>query len=509
MYRKLRAQKTAYLTDKIVRGVRRDEANTGRSHSLDIFKLQDASVSGSATSVRELSRALIKFDLSPLRALTSSLLDFTHPSFRAEIHMRDVYGGQTVPSNFTLVAYPMSRSWDEGIGRDVAYFSDIDTANWITASWAGSAPSLWNSQGAGQGGLLGSSDIDYISSGSVGQGIEPLVASQSFTDGTEDLRLDVTRIVSATLAGRVPDEGFRIALSQSHEENGKTYFVKRFGSRHTFDPYLRPRLLCRWQSAVQSHENDFNWDLSGSLFLFNYDRGGLSDIRSGSSATQITGSSCMTLKLVATGSTSLVSRSFSVSQHTIGSLVMSGVYSSSFALLSNESDFVTMYHASASVTFHPYWKSLDGTVTFVTGSSFSVRRPPRLGFQRSPRNLTVNITNMQAEYRANESTRMRLFVFDKDKLDAPSRVPLALTSEMFYDMHFSIRDKQTGTIAIPFDPTGKSTLISCDAAGMFFDLFMEDLEVNRPYAVDFLIRQNGNDQIYRDVGRQFVVTPVQ
>ena len=146
MFRILKADKDAMITDKVINGKRVTDANTGQAGTLDLFKLsQETILSGSR--VDEISRLLIHFDLDPLRALTGSALDFSDPSFTAIIKLRDVFGGQTTPSNFTLAAFPLSKSFDEGAGFDISSFRDLDAANFLTASVSNSVV-LWTLSGA-------------------------------------------------------------------------------------------------------------------------------------------------------------------------------------------------------------------------------------------------------------------------------------------------------------------------------------------------------------------------
>ena len=145
------------------------------------------------------------------------------------LNLHDVYGGQTTPSNFRLIVFPLSKSFDEGVGRDVVKFSDLDSCNFITSS-ASTKSTLWFVSGANKQGLLGSDNIDVISSGSLrdGNGVVNIWKDQLFENGTENLSIDVTTIVSATLAGVIPDHGFRISFSGSQETDAVTRFVKRF-----------------------------------------------------------------------------------------------------------------------------------------------------------------------------------------------------------------------------------------------------------------------------------------
>ena len=110
-----------------------------------------------------------------------------------------------------------------------------DSCNWITSSVSNSTtPSnLVICQVLIKQGYLGSPDIDIISSGTLSgsdsntQGIN-LWTSQVFSTGEEDLYVDVTSVVSATMAGLIPDHGFRISFSGSQETDKATRFVKRF-----------------------------------------------------------------------------------------------------------------------------------------------------------------------------------------------------------------------------------------------------------------------------------------
>ena len=168
MYIILTASKDTYITDKIIdNDYRCKDANVGKAGTIDIFKLYEESTFLSAStrlssSVGEISRGLIKFNLDSLNSLTGSTLDLNSSNFRAKLRLFDIMGGQATPSNFSLVVYPLSQSFEEGIGRDVASFGDLDSANFLTASVTNGSANLWFTSGANAGGLLGSSDIDII-----------------------------------------------------------------------------------------------------------------------------------------------------------------------------------------------------------------------------------------------------------------------------------------------------------------------------------------------------------
>ena len=158
MYLVLTASKDTYVTDKIINNdFRATDANVGRAATIDIFKLWQEStfMSGStrvSSSVQELSRGFIKFDYQRLHDLTSSILDISDPSFKCKLKMYDMMGGQATPVNFSIVLFPLSRSFDEGLGRDVVSFSDIGESNFVTASYSSGEPNLWFVSGANASG---------------------------------------------------------------------------------------------------------------------------------------------------------------------------------------------------------------------------------------------------------------------------------------------------------------------------------------------------------------------
>ena len=507
MYRKLKTLKDTYITDKLIRTTRRLTSNVGMAGTLDLFKLYGVNSSGSFTgSVGELSRLLIKFDLSELHALTSSILNLNDDSFQCFINLKNVMHSQPTPSNFTLTVFPLSRSFDEGIGKDIVYFNDIDSANFLTSSFVSSLE-LWNLSGANNGGLLGSSNIDYISSGNLndGNGVVDLSVSQVFSTGTENLLVDVTKIISATLVNTLPDHGFRIAYTASLENNTNSYFVKRFGSQQSYNVALRPELIVKYNDTIQSHEGDFFFDLSGSLFLFNYDRNGLANLTSGSALTSITGSSCLKLNLWTTGTSGLVSTTITASQHQVGDNFITGIYSASFALNSTNTNFKPLLLASSSVLFYPFWGSLDDTVGYLSGSTFSVSRPNRTTYRNAPKNLTISVTNMKSTYLSTDTPRFRIFVQNNEAPVVASKLPLVRKSMILTNLHYSIRDTQTGEIFIPFDVATNSTLLSTDSDGMYFDLFMTDLIIGKTYTIDILNQDGDVNHIFTDIGTKFRV----
>ena len=502
MYRILTASSDCYLTNKIINNsFRATDANTGQAGTLDLFKLYDEStLSGSSTPI-ELSRILLKFDLDPLRQLTGSILNLN--SFKAELKLFDVYGGQTVPTNFTMSILPLSKSFDEGFGRDIATFKDLDVSNWLTASEvSGVVP--WSTAGAGSVGPLGSSTADVMDIGDLGAGSVSLESTQAFSSGEENLTVDVTTVVSATLAGILPDHGLRLSFTGSQEEDTQTRFVKRFYSRHSTSKNKTPRLIVSFDDSIQDDHENFFFDLTGSIFLNNYARGVPANIVSGSALSEVSGQNCMLVTLTS-GS---FSTTVTASQYTVGGNSIPGVYSASFAIPSNNSLLVTEIRNAASATFAEVWGSLDGTVPFLT-SSLVIKSITPTAFNRSTRRMTISVTNDKETYQKTEKPRFRVFAFDYDEADdfKVFRLPFEQKSVIFRNMHYQIRDFHTKEVVIPFDTTNNSTRMSTDSEGMYFETFLDFFPPGRVYEINVLVRERGIDQIFEDLGAQFRVEP--
>lgn len=112
MYRILTASKDTYITNKYIAGQRCITSNVGQAATLDLFKLyNETSIAGISSSIYELTRLLLQFDYEPLQQITASFLNINDPSFGAYLSLKDVYGGQTTPSNFSIRLIPLSQSW--------------------------------------------------------------------------------------------------------------------------------------------------------------------------------------------------------------------------------------------------------------------------------------------------------------------------------------------------------------------------------------------------------------
>ena len=505
MYRILSASKDAYITNKVISGQRTTTSNTGQAGTMDLFKLVDAtSLQGITSSVREVSRALIAFDYTPISQMP--FIDTSHPSFQCLLNLKDVYGGQTTPSNFELNVIPLSKSFSEGRGSDVVAFRDLDVCNFLTASKVNSIVTPWETEGAAKTGSLGEV-CDIIVSGNIGSGLQTLVSSQTFTRGDEDLLVDITPIVSASLAGIIENNGFRISYSDELELDSNSYFVKRFGTKQSFNRTVKPRLIVKYSN--ERFEDSMGYpqlNLSQSLFVYNQVNDSYANFFSGS--TEISGMDCLLLKLETSKSYTFTTSSFSVTHNaTINHLTKSmasfsvaftgsqvtssfgigipGIYKTDFLLSNFEPPLADYLSGSKTIEFKVSWKSLDDTVTYATDYAVFNSDQGMFGNLQT-RNWVVNITNLKKYYSKSVLTpvRLRVYAQDYDLTQHASKLAGRSQSTIIRNMKWRLIESYTKKIVIPFD---EATKLSYDRDGMYFDLWASDLDMGEVYDIELLI----------------------
>lgn len=538
MYRLLPCVSDAYVTNKIIRQAggalsasRSIDANTGQASSLDFYKLYDETLVVSGGTVLsgtvELTRGVVKFDLSPLRALTASFFN-PNSSFKAYLRLRDGYSGQTTPSNFVMEVHPLAKAFSEGRGIDVIGYRDKDAVNWTTSSVVNGTPTLWQSGGCGYGGVVGDAAADYYTSGTFGTATtSSFRVTQSFPRGDEDLLVDVTALVSASVVGVIPDNGFRVAFTTEQETDDTTRFVKRFTSRHTRNWLKHPTLLIHYSGDLIQDTQGLCWfDTATTINTYNTYGGEYHNFVSG--ATPITGSNSLQLVLVASKSILYTTNSFSIthsqsishitssfqyvsysipaSQLSLGGVAQTGVYTATTTLNYSDAGVQNYVTGGTSLKFVPLWKSLDGTVLYASGAcAITFTKPPAGGSNVAERNFIVSMPNLKTEYASIEVSRLRVFIQDYNTQITPLYLPAPSKSKIYQNVWWRLIHSTTKEVVVPFERTTNSTKLSTDGHGQWFDMYMEDLEPNQPLEFEFLIRENGQDYMVGNQGFVFKV----
>jgi hypothetical protein len=180
------------------------------------------------------------------------------------------------------------------------------------------------------------------------------------------------------------------------------------------------------------------------------------------------------------------------------------VYSASFAISSFEDSTLRSHIINAgSASFNVFWGSIsDGlqnaTVGYLT-SSLVVKSPTRTAFGQSLSVFQPIITNAKPVYLSDEKVRLRLFIRDQSEIIKYKKLPREAESKILSKVHFRVIDMYSGDIIIPFDETYNATLLSTDAYGNYFDIYMDSFDVGRVYQIDLKLIDSGMTQVFENV----------
>jgi hypothetical protein len=492
--------KDSYVTNKIIGGVRRATGgNVGFASTIDIFKLYGESTlsgykgtcaidgadpvdySGTqagceaesgdtgvySTNLIEVSRGLIQFDLAALKTELDTMIDATNDtSLKINLVLKDVQGTQVAPSNFTLKLFKIEESWDEGVGDNVVTFGDTHAVSWASRSLGND----WTTAG----GHYNSTEI----------------GSQTFSTGLEDLRMDITTWVKACWAGTHTNNGWLLKLD-SEETDAASYFVKRFASRHTRNPFLRPRLECFWSEYHLDDRLGFDANTSNTLSVRNYSKG---------VATSFPTSSVPSLTLL---SGSWSKSSISTALVSVSGNSQTGMYAATVTMdVINDSDYTdlaTNLFATGSLNIEERW--YDGTFLVHSGS-FKLNNP-QSNFSGTPKDYRFSILDLKSKYTAQDTPMIRIFVRDRNLANESVRIPIQLKSQIINKAYYQIRDTNSQQILIPFSDKASSsfqsveaTRISTDGEGMYFSFPVSVLPRGRTYTIDIAFYDRGKRRIF-------------
>ena len=501
-------------------------SNMGAADVLEVFSIFGQASSGST----ELSRVLIQFPISgsttgEIKADRTAGIIPASGSVRFYLRMFNAKHSQTLPRNMILNVQAVSQSWSEGTGLDMENYTDRGVSNWVSGNISGSVGAPASGKG-GWDGAWGTSSMDqttgFVPGGtfhtaaySAGTDGMPMYTA-TFTNGDEDMEVDVTAAVEEWIAGTYLNYGFGVYLTSSQEAysvgdgtnvprnlSGSTdsYYTKKFFSRTSDFFFKRPVLEARWDSSVQDDRGQFFMSSSlatatdnlNTLFLYNYIKGQLKNIPevgttgsimvalySGSADDTEPSGSKMILSAGGNAGASLL--------YATGGYHDTGIYTASVAF-TGSSALETIYDVWTSGTWdnHEVTQFFTGTITPV-GITGSINYPIR--------EYVTNIINLKAAYTDKEKPRLRLFVRDKNW--NPNIYSLSSTTpntEVIEEAHYKIVRAVDGLEVLAYN-TGstKATKLSYDSNGNYFDLDMSMLDTDYMYKIYFAYNINGDYQ---------------
>lgn len=205
--------------------------NTGLDSSFEVSRYAPSSSYDAFNA-----RALLKFDLTQIQSYISSSLIPGSAKYYLNLSCVEAY---QLPLEYTLEAYPVSQSYENGVGK----YSDSPITT-LGASWqykdSLSAGGLWISGSTFPVNTTGS----YAITAGGGTWYTNYTASQYFYNDTSDVNMDVTNIVNAWISGSIDNNGFILKWQDSANVDNVLSSL-RFYSIESHTIFL-PRLDVKW-----------------------------------------------------------------------------------------------------------------------------------------------------------------------------------------------------------------------------------------------------------------------
>mgnify|MGYP003120719191 FL=1 len=177
----------AYQMDLSTRGT---GSNMGAADSLEAFYIFGQAVNGTGihSQTSEKSRILVQFDVDQMNKDRTNGLIPVSGNVAWQLNLYNAPHAFTLPKDYKMVIKVCSGSWQEGTGLDMDNYTDQTYegtgSNWVRKGAAGDGHSTWLTEG----GDFAESSLSVVFTG-------------SFTDGTEDLSVDISDIVEDWMTG--------------------------------------------------------------------------------------------------------------------------------------------------------------------------------------------------------------------------------------------------------------------------------------------------------------------
>ncbi len=445
--------KDAFISDKILNtsGQLATGSNTGLAGALTIFHMSGTENPTQVAAI-ENSRMLLNFDLTQFTQYSN--LGFEAASGTYVLKMYDAPLAEVLPSSFTIDAFMISGSWDEGNGFDLQGLGDLGPVNWVSRSNA----IAWDNEGG-----------DFFTA---------LSASQTFSIGTENLEMDISNLIQSAVNSGSSEVGIMLKLTDTLESGSNNIYPKAFFARHTSDPLRKPRLEGGVASDITNdRRGGVTLGNDADVYMYYLPRGTFENAPSDVSGSFLTGSDVFEV---------IVTSSLGYSQSFSGSYVKDGFYATNMFIpfAGTLADHVV---SSGSVSLQDWWyRDSDGTL--LHSGEIQIVDPSENGLDAKRYRSTIK--NLKDEYYPSENPLLQVFVsYVNNKRTPVGYLPAENVSVYVEDVRYEVRDAETGALMIQdsdFTKTSSST------SGNFFYFPMTNLAPGRTYEFNFYSSQFGD-----------------
>jgi len=203
--------------------------NTGLDEILEVSKVYYG-------NIKDISRALIKFELNHL----SQSISNDNVELDEVVLILKETESEEIPLSYTIYGYPISGSWEMGIGNR---FDDISTAGVTWKYREGDSRLDWLDNG-----LVSGSDSNP-NDGSGGTWHLLVSASQNFEYQSADIYMNVRDIIEYWLTDGIDNNGLILKHSNEFENDASDYGILKFFSKETHTIY-QPKIRIGWDDQI-------------------------------------------------------------------------------------------------------------------------------------------------------------------------------------------------------------------------------------------------------------------
>ena len=174
------------------------------------------------------TRLLIQFDTDEIETyISSSVLPST---YKLNLRLYETEGTSGLSEDYTIAAYPLSESWDEGIGKESDVPKTTEGCSWkYRQNYDGASEIEWADAGG-----------TYIAGDEV---------TQVFSSESPDINMDITTMAKKWFGGVNTNYGLLIRLSGSRETSSGSFEDLKFFSRQTNTIYS-PKIELKWDDHL-------------------------------------------------------------------------------------------------------------------------------------------------------------------------------------------------------------------------------------------------------------------
>ena len=201
------------------------------------------------------TRVLLQFDADDIESfISSSNIHTKFPSYKLNLRLWETKGTSGLSETYKIAAYPISESWNEGIGKELDEPKTTEGCSWkYRKNTEGATQKPWASAGG-----------SYIAADEV---------TQSFSSESPDINMDITSIAKKWFTGQNNNYGLLLRFSGSRETSTGSFEDLKFFSRQTNTIYS-PKIELKWKDhtpATGSNTGSLTeLDLSGTADNYLY-----------------------------------------------------------------------------------------------------------------------------------------------------------------------------------------------------------------------------------------------